>query len=159
HDREFARLTGAEVGADRLSAARRAAADLGAVLLLKGHATVVARPDGTGYVDAASSNWLATAGSGDGLSGMIGGLAACGGEAALARARRPRAAQQGRHPGRRAREADRQRRASRGTRRLRRPAEAVVPVQQVVWPAHRRRRVDGQPRPRPTAPRVGYPPV
>ena len=43
HDREFARIAD-EPSADRLGAARRAAADLGATVLLKGNATVVAAP-------------------------------------------------------------------------------------------------------------------
>lgn len=75
HDREFARLCG-PVGGDRLAAARRAAADLGAAVLLKGDATIVARPDGTAYVNPTGSPWLATAGSGDVLSGLGGALLA-----------------------------------------------------------------------------------
>jgi ADP-dependent NAD(P)H-hydrate dehydratase / NAD(P)H-hydrate epimerase len=86
HDREFARLAGAGPGADRLGAARRAAADLGVVVLLKGDATIVASPDGSAYVDGASTPWLATGGSGDVLSGMVGGLLAAGVEPALAAA-------------------------------------------------------------------------
>ena len=50
HDREFARF-GRDVGPDRIGAARRLAADLGAVVLLKGDATVVADPDGTTFVN------------------------------------------------------------------------------------------------------------
>jgi ADP-dependent NAD(P)H-hydrate dehydratase / NAD(P)H-hydrate epimerase len=86
HDREFARLTGAEPGPDRLGAVRRAAADLGVVVLLKGDATLVARPDGTAYVDRRGTPWLATAGSGDVLSGMVGALLAAGLEPGLAAA-------------------------------------------------------------------------
>ena len=86
HDREFARIAGNEPGADRLGAARTAAADLGVTVLLKGDATIVAAPDGSAYVDAGSEPWLATAGSGDVLSGMIGGLLAAGVEPALAAA-------------------------------------------------------------------------
>jgi hydroxyethylthiazole kinase-like uncharacterized protein yjeF len=85
HDREFARLAG-EVGPDRIGAARRAAADLGAVLLLKGNATVVASPDGTVYVNPTGTPWLATAGSGDVLSGLGGALLAAGLEPAAAAA-------------------------------------------------------------------------
>ncbi|QJY46514.1 NAD(P)H-hydrate dehydratase [Pseudonocardia broussonetiae] len=77
HDREFARLAG-EVGSDRIGAARRAAADLGVTVLLKGNATVVADPDGRVLVHPATSSWAATAGSGDVLSGMIGALLAAG---------------------------------------------------------------------------------
>lgn len=77
HDREFERIAG-PVGEDRVGAARRAAADLGAVVLLKGNATVVAAPDGTAYVNRTGTPWLATAGSGDVLSGLGGALLAGG---------------------------------------------------------------------------------
>nr|WP_204331819.1 NAD(P)H-hydrate dehydratase [Geodermatophilus sabuli] len=77
HDREFARF-GAEVGDDRVGAARRLAADLGAVVLLKGDATVVAGADGTAYVNGTGTPWLATAGTGDVLSGIGGALLATG---------------------------------------------------------------------------------
>jgi hydroxyethylthiazole kinase-like uncharacterized protein yjeF len=77
HDREFARLAG-EVGPDRIGAARRAAAELGVTVLLKGHATVVADPDGRALVHPSTSSWAATAGSGDVLSGVIGALLAAG---------------------------------------------------------------------------------
>jgi ADP-dependent NAD(P)H-hydrate dehydratase / NAD(P)H-hydrate epimerase len=85
HDREFARF-GAEVGGDRVGAARRLAADLGAVVLLKGDATVVAGPEGTAYVNATGTPWLATAGTGDVLSGLTGALLATGLPAAEAAA-------------------------------------------------------------------------
>ena len=49
HAGEFARIAG-EVGADRIAAARRAAAELGVTVLLKGNATVVADPDGRALV-------------------------------------------------------------------------------------------------------------
>ncbi|MCA0146102.1 NAD(P)H-hydrate dehydratase [Blastococcus sp. LR1] len=77
HDREFARF-GNEVGADRIGAARRLADELGAVVLLKGEATVVADPDGTAFVNATGTPWLATAGTGDVLSGIAGALLATG---------------------------------------------------------------------------------
>jgi hydroxyethylthiazole kinase-like uncharacterized protein yjeF len=77
HDREFARVAG-EVGADRIGAARRAAADLGVTVLLKGNATVVADPGGRALVNPATSSWAATAGSGDVLTGTIGALLAAG---------------------------------------------------------------------------------
>ncbi|MGY1630284.1 NAD(P)H-hydrate dehydratase [Geodermatophilus sp. SYSU D01186] len=77
HDREFARF-GAEVGPDRIGAARRLAADLNAVVLLKGEATVVAAPDGTAFVNGTGTPWLATAGTGDVLSGIGGALLATG---------------------------------------------------------------------------------
>ncbi|GAA1331381.1 NAD(P)H-hydrate dehydratase [Pseudonocardia xinjiangensis] len=77
HDREFARVAG-EVGDDRIAAARRAAAELGVTVLLKGNATVVADPDGRVLVHPATSSWAATAGSGDVLTGIIGSLLAAG---------------------------------------------------------------------------------
>ncbi|SHE41850.1 bifunctional ADP-dependent NAD(P)H-hydrate dehydratase/NAD(P)H-hydrate epimerase [Streptoalloteichus hindustanus] len=77
HDREFARLAG-EVGTDRVAAARRAAERYNAVVLLKGHTTVVAAPDGRVLVNQARGAWPATAGSGDVLSGLIGALLAAG---------------------------------------------------------------------------------
>ena len=86
HDREYARFGAARgggaggdaVGDDRVGAARRLAADLGAVVLLKGDATVVAGSDGTAYVNATGTPWLATAGTGDVLSGITGALLATG---------------------------------------------------------------------------------
>jgi hydroxyethylthiazole kinase-like uncharacterized protein yjeF len=77
HDREFARF-GSEVGPDRVGAARRLAADLGCVVLLKGDATVVADPDGRAFVNGSGTPWLATAGTGDVLAGIIGALLATG---------------------------------------------------------------------------------
>ena len=59
-------------------ATRRAAADLGVTVLLKGNATVVADPDGRVLVDPADDSWAATAGSGDVLTGMTGALLAAG---------------------------------------------------------------------------------
>ncbi len=77
HDREFARF-GSEVGGDRIGAARRLAADLGATVLLKGEATVVADADGTAFVNGTGTSWLATAGTGDVLAGIAGALLAAG---------------------------------------------------------------------------------
>ncbi|WP_434452871.1 NAD(P)H-hydrate dehydratase [Lentzea sp. E54] len=77
HDREFERLAG-PVGQDRVAAARKAAQRFDAVVLLKGHRTVVAAPDGRALVNSATSSWPATAGSGDVLSGIIGALLASG---------------------------------------------------------------------------------
>jgi hydroxyethylthiazole kinase-like uncharacterized protein yjeF len=83
HDREFARIADGP-SADRLASVRRAAADLGATVLLKGSATVVAGPDGDAFVNPTGTPWLATAGSGDVLSGLIGTLLASGMSAPLA---------------------------------------------------------------------------
>jgi NAD(P)H-hydrate repair Nnr-like enzyme with NAD(P)H-hydrate dehydratase domain len=66
------------VGDDRVASAARAARRFGAVVLLKGHTTVVAAPDGRVLVNPARSSWPATAGSGDVLSGVIGALLAAG---------------------------------------------------------------------------------
>ncbi|HEY0640669.1 MAG TPA: ADP/ATP-dependent (S)-NAD(P)H-hydrate dehydratase, partial [Pseudonocardiaceae bacterium] len=77
HAGEFARIAG-DVGEDRVAAAHRAAARFGATVLLKGHATVVADPDGATLVHPSRSSWPATAGSGDVLSGLIGALLAAG---------------------------------------------------------------------------------
>lgn len=77
HDREFARVFG-EIGADRIGAARRAALDVHATVLLKGDATAVAGPDGRVYLNPTGTPWLATGGSGDVLTGLIGALLASG---------------------------------------------------------------------------------
>ena len=78
HDGEYALLVGAPPGADRLVAARRLAADTGCVVLLKGAATVVADPEGQVLVVTTGDSRLATAGTGDVLSGIIGALLAGG---------------------------------------------------------------------------------
>lgn len=81
HDREFARIAGPAgitLGDDRVAAARELARRTSSVVLLKGHSTVVAAPDGRVLVNPAGSAWLATAGSGDVLSGLIGALLAAG---------------------------------------------------------------------------------
>ena len=77
HDREFERF-GDPVGTDRIGAARRLAARLGCRVLLKGDATVVAGPDGRAFVNTTGTPWLATAGTGDVLSGIAGALLATG---------------------------------------------------------------------------------
>ncbi len=77
HDGEFARLTGAKPGGDRIEATRRAAVALDAVVLLKGPTTVVASPAGDVRLITSGDARLATAGTGDVLSGVIAaGLAA-----------------------------------------------------------------------------------
>jgi hydroxyethylthiazole kinase-like uncharacterized protein yjeF len=78
HDGEFERLAGRPPGDDRLAAARTLAAGTGAVVLLKGPTTVVAHPDGRALLSVQGDARLATAGSGDVLAGIIGGLAASG---------------------------------------------------------------------------------
>jgi NAD(P)H-hydrate epimerase len=75
HAGELARLLGgdsAAVSARRLHSAREAAAAAGAVVVLKGDDTIVARPDGVCAVSRGGAPALATAGTGDVLSGVIG---------------------------------------------------------------------------------------
>jgi hydroxyethylthiazole kinase-like uncharacterized protein yjeF len=81
HPGEMARLTGKTIeaiGADRVGAARKAAKEWGAVVVLKGARTVVAHPDGRISEDPHEVPALATGGTGDVLSGIIAGLIAQG---------------------------------------------------------------------------------
>jgi len=78
HDGELARLTGSEPGPDRLSAARATAAATGSTVLLKGPATVVADPAGEVLIARGGSSRLATAGTGDVLTGVIAAFLARG---------------------------------------------------------------------------------
>ena len=76
HPLEAARLldtTVAAVQGDRLAAARRLAADTGAIVVLKGSGTLVAMPDGRVAINPTGDARLATAGTGDVLAGWIGG--------------------------------------------------------------------------------------
>ncbi|TIC81832.1 NAD(P)H-hydrate dehydratase [Nocardioides sp. GY 10127] len=68
----------ADVEAAMLEHARRAAAELDAVVLLKGRRTVVAEPRGRVRVNTTGTPWLGTAGAGDVLGGLVGALLAAG---------------------------------------------------------------------------------
>ncbi len=81
HEAEMGRLLDVgteEVAAHRLEHAREAAELSGAVVLLKGDDTIVARPDGLVAISPGGTPALATAGTGDVLSGLIGALLAKG---------------------------------------------------------------------------------
>ncbi|MEO6122971.1 MAG: NAD(P)H-hydrate dehydratase [Ilumatobacteraceae bacterium] len=78
HDGEYAILAGCKPDHDRIAAAQLLAHKLGVVVLLKGAATVVADRDGNTLVVTAGDARLATAGTGDVLSGIIGALLAQG---------------------------------------------------------------------------------
>lgn len=81
HPGEMARLTRSTtqaVQADRETCAARFAAEYGCVVVLKGHRTVVADPAGNVRINPTGNSGMATGGTGDVLSGLIGGLLAQG---------------------------------------------------------------------------------
>jgi hydroxyethylthiazole kinase-like uncharacterized protein yjeF len=81
HAGELARLTGGDreqIEANRLAAVRDAASSLGVTVLLKGSTTLVAEPSGQIRINTVATSYLATAGSGDVLSGVCGSLLAGG---------------------------------------------------------------------------------
>ncbi|HEY2076614.1 MAG TPA: ADP/ATP-dependent (S)-NAD(P)H-hydrate dehydratase, partial [Streptosporangiaceae bacterium] len=91
HAGELARLLSADradIETRRLHYVRAAAAELGVTVLLKGSTTVIASPDDAQpvLVNSTGTSWLATAGSGDVLSGLAGSLLAQGLPAATAAA-------------------------------------------------------------------------
>lgn len=79
HPKELARLmqvSVAEIQKDRIKSAQNAAQKYGCTVLLKGAMTIVASPDQTVFINPTGNPGMATAGSGDVLSGIIGGLLA-----------------------------------------------------------------------------------
>lgn len=81
HAGEAAALLGCgreEVEEARLASVRELAARYGATVLLKGSTTLIAEADGPVRVNPTGTSWLATAGSGDVLSGVTGSLLAAG---------------------------------------------------------------------------------
>jgi len=78
HEGEFRTLAGKAPDADRLGSVRSLAQELGAVVLLKGSTTVVAEPGGRILLSTSGDVRLATAGTGDVLSGVIGAFLAMG---------------------------------------------------------------------------------
>jgi NAD(P)H-hydrate epimerase len=78
HAGEYVHVAGEKVGPDRLAAARRLAERADAIVLLKGPGEVIAPPAGRTAINTTGGPWLATAGTGDVLSGIIGGFLARG---------------------------------------------------------------------------------
>jgi NAD(P)H-hydrate epimerase len=89
HPGELGRLLGrsaSEIQADRLGAVREAARRSGALVVLKGRATLVAAPDGEVWINGTGNAGMASGGSGDVLTGLIGARCAQGDDAAFAAA-------------------------------------------------------------------------
>lgn len=86
HDGEFARVGGDLSQGDRAGAARAFAQEHGCVLVLKGHRTVTAGPEGNALVNTTGNSGLAKGGSGDVLTGLIASLLAQGASPVMAAA-------------------------------------------------------------------------
>lgn len=81
HPGEAARLLGAsitDIQTNRIDAARQLSSNYHASVALKGAGTVIAHPDGRYLINTSGGPWLAQAGSGDNLTGMVAGLIAQG---------------------------------------------------------------------------------
>lgn len=78
HDGEYQRLAGQLPGADRASAAQHFAQAHHCILVLKGHKTLIAAPDGTLYENTTGNHGMAKGGSGDVLAGLMVSLLAQG---------------------------------------------------------------------------------
>jgi NAD(P)H-hydrate epimerase len=79
HPGEMARLTGMTIGeiqGSRLEVARQFASEHELIVVLKGHRTLIAAPDGTVWVNPTGNPGMATGGTGDILTGIVAGLLA-----------------------------------------------------------------------------------
>jgi len=77
HPKEFERLFGKSISDfDRIDKAIEKAKELNIYIVLKGHHTLIATPDGKGYFNSTGNPGMATAGAGDVLTGIITGLLA-----------------------------------------------------------------------------------
>jgi hydroxyethylthiazole kinase-like uncharacterized protein yjeF len=88
HPGEMARLLSCgipDVQAQRVEVARKSAADWNAIVILKGHQTIIAAPDGQVFVNSTGNPGMGTGGTGDVLTGMLAGATAQFGTADWAR--------------------------------------------------------------------------
>jgi NAD(P)H-hydrate epimerase len=79
HPGEMARLTGKsteQIQSDRVGSACALADTLGAIIVLKGAHSVIAAPDGRHWINTSGNPYMATAGMGDALTGILAGLLA-----------------------------------------------------------------------------------
>lgn len=77
HEGEFSKIF-PDLAGDKITRVKKAAEICGCTVLLKGAETIIAMPEHEAVINTHSSPWLATAGAGDVLAGMIGGLMAQG---------------------------------------------------------------------------------